>query len=290
LRAPEVIRIDLPSTVKMLTHLNDEIFSARALPTMEKFKYPGALGDSIDTYLFKPPGFDASKKYPCLMIIHGGPQVGFLDAFSFRWNMMTYAAHGYVVVAPNFHGSSGYGQKFMEQISGDWGGAAFEDVMKCADWAATQPYIDANRMGAAGASYGGFMINWILGHTDRFKVLVSHAGVYNLESEYGVTEELWFPEWEFKGPPWKNRELYDKFSPHRFAANFKTPTLVTHGELDYRVPIDQGLQLFTALKRQGIESRLLYFPDEGHWIGKLKNSRLFYTTVFDWLDRYLMPK
>lgn len=290
LRAPEVMRIDLPGSTKFLTRANDAVFSARAVPTMEKIRYPGALGASIDTYLFKPPGFDASKKYPCLMIIHGGPQVAFLDAFSFRWNMMTYAARGYVVVAPNFHGSSGYGLKFQEKISGDWGGAAFEDVMKCADWAAAQPYVDANRMGAAGASFGGYMINWILGHTDRFKVLVSHAGVFNLESKYGTTEELWFPEWEFKGPPWKNRELYEKFSPHRFAANFKTPTLVTHGELDFRVPIDQGFQLFTALKRQGIDSRLLYFPDEGHWINKPKNSRLFYTTVFEWLDRYLMPK
>ena len=291
LRAPEVVRINLgdKSTTK-LTKVNDDAFAARALPTMEKVRYPGALGDSIDAFLFKPPGFDASKKYPCVMIVHGGPQVAFLDAFSFRWNMMTYAAHGYVVVAPNFHGSSSYGQKFMEQISGDWGGAAYEDVMKCADWAASQPYVDSKRMGVAGASFGGYMVNWLIGHTDRFAVAVSHAGVFNLESEYGVTEELWFAEWEFKGPPWKNRALYEKWSPHRFAANFKTPTLVTHGELDFRVPIDQGLQLFTTLKRQGIDSRLLYYPDEGHWISKLKNSRLFYETVFEWLDRYLKPQ
>jgi dipeptidyl aminopeptidase/acylaminoacyl peptidase len=147
-------------------------------------------------------------------------------------------------------------------------------------------------MGAAGASYGGYMIDWILGHTERFKVLVSHAGVFNLTSEYGVTEELWFPEWEFKGPPWSSkeaREQYEKWSPNNYASNFKTPTLVSHGEIDYRVPIDQGLQLFTALKRQGVDSRLLYFPDEGHWVLKLKNSRLFYETVFDWVDRYLKP-
>lgn len=290
LRAPEVVKIDLQGgAVTKLTKANDEIFSKRALPTMEKFRYAGAFGDSIDAFLLKPPGFDASRKYPCLMIIHGGPQVGFLDAFSFRWNMMTYAAHGYVVVAPNFHGSSSYGQKFTEQISGDWGGAAYEDVMKCADWAASQSYVDSKRMGVAGASYGGYMVNWLLGHTDRFAVAVCHAGVFNLESEYGATEEIWFPEWEFKGPPWKNRAMYEKWSPHRYAANFKTPTLVTHGELDFRVPIDQGLQLFTTLKRQGIDSRLLYYPDEGHWISKLKNSRLFYETVFEWLDRYLKP-
>jgi len=193
------------------------------------------------------------------------------------------------VLAPNPHGSTGFGRALTEEISGDWGGAAYEDIMKAADWAAAQKYIDADRMGAAGASYGGYMIDWILGHTDRFKVLVSHAGVYNLESEYGATEELWFPEWEFKGAPWKNRELYEKFSPHRYAVNFKTPTLVSHGEIDYRVPIDQGMQLFTTLKRQGIDSKLLYFPDEGHWVLKLKNSLLFYQTVLDWLDGYLRP-
>jgi dipeptidyl aminopeptidase/acylaminoacyl peptidase len=290
--AAEVVRITFPanqSFYKRLTAVNESVYNNRALPTVEKFLYVGALGASIESFLLKPPGFDASKKYPCLLLIHGGPQSAWLDAFSFRWNMMTYAAHGYVVVAPNFHGSSSYGQAFAEQISGDWGGAAFEDVMKAADWAEAQPYIDRARLGAAGASYGGYLVNWIMGHTNRFKALVSHAGVFNLESEYGVTEELWFPEWEFKGPPWKNRALYDKWSPHRFAANFRTPTLVSHGEIDFRVPIDQGLQLFTTLKRQGVDSRLLYFPDEGHWILKLKNSRLFYTTVFDWLDRYLKP-
>ena len=290
--APEIARISFPSNqtvFKYLTAVNTPLFASRALPTVEKFQYPGALNAQIDAFLLKPPGFDEKKKYPCLLLIHGGPQSAWLDAFSFRWNMMTYAAHGYVVVAPNFHGSSSYGMAFQEQISGDWGGAAYEDIMKAADWAESQPFIDKNRIGAAGASYGGYMINWMLGHTDRFKVLVSHAGVFNLESEYGVTEELWFPEWEFKGPPWKNRAQYEKFSPHLFAAKFKTPTLVTHGELDFRVPIDQGLQLFTTLKRQNVPSRLLYFPDEGHWILKLKNSRLFYMTVFDWIDAYLKP-
>src|SRR5204863_9712812 len=171
----------------------------------------------------------------------------------------------------------------------DWGAKAYVDIMNGVDQLAAMPFVDGSRIGAAGASYGGYMIDWILGHTDRFKVLVSHAGVYNLDSEYGVTEELWFPEWEFKGMPWKDRALYEKFSPHLHAAKFKTPTLVTHGELDYRVPIDQGLQLFTALKRQGVESRLLYYPDEGHWILKLKNSKLYYETVFNWIDRYLKP-
>jgi dipeptidyl aminopeptidase/acylaminoacyl peptidase len=288
--AAEIVRISFPTNhtlFKHVTAVNQQVYETRALPSVEKFQYPGALGATIESFLLKPPSFDPARTYPCLLLIHGGPQSAWLDSFSYRWNMMAYAAHGYVVVAPNFHGSSSYGQAFQEEISGDWGGAAYEDVMKAADWAAAQPYIDKRRIGAAGASYGGYMIDWILGHTNRFACLVTHAGVFNLESEYGVTEELWFPEWEFKGPPWKNRALYDKFSPHRFAANFKTPTLVSHGEQDFRVPIDQGLQLFTTLKRQGIDSRLLYFPDEGHWILKLKNSRLFYDTVFDWLDRYL---
>lgn len=288
LRAPELMRAPLPDPdAKILTHINDELFQSRALPSTESFTYAGALGATIQTWMLKPPGFDASRKYPCLLWVHGGPQTAWNDAFSFRWNAMTYAAHGYVVICPNPHGSTGFGQAFTEQISGDWGGAVYEDVMKAADWAEAQPFIDAKNIAALGASYGGYMMNWILGHTDRFKTLVCHASVYNLESEYGVTEELWFPEWEFKGPPWKNRELYEKFSPHLHAANFKTPTLVTHGELDFRVPISQGLQLFTALQRQGVESRLLYFPDEGHWILKLKNSQLYYETVLDWLDRHL---
>jgi dipeptidyl aminopeptidase/acylaminoacyl peptidase len=290
LRAPEVVRLNTSNwSWKPLTTENDATYRSRALPTAESFRYKGALGAQIQSWLLKPPGFNAGRKYPCLLLIHGGPQTTWNDAFSFRWNAMTFAAHGYVVVAPNPHGSSAFGQAFTEQISGDWGGAVYEDIMKAGDWAEAQPYLDKSRIGAAGASYGGYMVNWLMGHTDRFKVLVSHAGVFNLDSEYGATEELWFPEWEFKGPPWQNRELYEKFSPHLFAGKFKTPTLVTHGELDYRVPIDQGLQLFTALKRQNIDSRLLYYPDEGHWILKLKNSKLFYETVFDWLDRYLKP-
>jgi dipeptidyl aminopeptidase/acylaminoacyl peptidase len=279
----------LPWGIQFVTSENAQLYMSRDFPSLESIRYPGALGASIQAWVLKPPGFDGAKKYPALLLIHGGPQSAWNDAFSFRWNLMTYAARGYIVVAPNPHGSTGFGQAFTEQISGDWGGAAYEDVMKAADWMEAQPYIDKSRIGAAGASFGGYMVNWILGHTDRFKCLVSHAGVFNLDSEYGATEELWFPEWEFKGPPWQNRELYEKFSPHLHAGKFKTPTLVTHGELDYRVPIDQGLQLFTALKRQNIESRFLYYPDEGHWILKLKNSKLFYETVFDWLDRYLKP-
>jgi dipeptidyl aminopeptidase/acylaminoacyl peptidase len=190
---------------------------------------------------------------------------------------------------PNPHGSTGFGQAFTEQISGDWGGACYEDVMKAADWAVTQGLADPERMAAMGGSFGGYMVNWILGHTDRFKALVSHAGVYNLESMYGSTEEVWFAEWDLHGTPWKNDGAYEKFSPHRHAASFKTPTLVIHGELDFRVPVSEGMQLFTALKRQGVEAKFLYFPDEGHWVLKPKSSKLWNETVMAWLERFLKP-
>src|SRR6266481_1212866 len=200
------------------------------------------------------------------------------------------AAAGYVVVATDFHGSIGYGQKFKEQISGDWGGLAYDDVMRATDAAEKLPFVDPAHTCAAGASYGGYMIDWIAGHTDRFKCLVSHDGVYDLMAEYGSTEELWFPEWEFRGPPWENPELYRRLSPSSYVQNFKTPTLVVQGELDFRVPVEQGLGMFTALQRRGIESRLLYFPDEGHWVLKPRNSQLWYRTVLDWIDAHARPR
>jgi dipeptidyl aminopeptidase/acylaminoacyl peptidase len=203
-----------------------------------------------------------------------------------RWNIAAFAARGYVVVATDFHGSTGYGQKFKEEISGDWGGLAYDDVMRATDAAEKLPFVVPGHTCAAGASFGGYMIDWIAGHTDRFRCLVSHDGVYDLTSEYGSTEELWFPEWEFRGPPWKNPDLYRRFSPSTYAASFKTPTLVVQGELDFRVPVEQGLGMFTALQRQGVESRLLYFPDEGHWVLKPRNSQLWYHTVLDWIDAH----
>ena len=188
---------------------------------------------------------------------------------------------------PNPRGSPGWGQKFVDEISGDWGGKVYEDIMKVVDQVETLPFVDKTRICAGGGSYGGYMANWILGHTDRFRCLISHAGVYNLTSEYGATEELWFPEWEFRGTPWTNKEMYERWSPHNFVPKFKTPTLVIHGGLDYRVPLEQGLQLFTALQRQGVPSKLLYFPDEGHWVLKPQNSELWYKTVHDWLAEHL---
>lgn len=272
---------------RQLTHHNDALLGQLAMASVEDTWWEGADGAQIQGHLIKPPNFDPSKKYPAIVLIHGGPQGAWSDAWSYRWNPQPFAARGYVILMPNPRGSSGFGQQFVEQISRDWAGRVYTDIMNGIDKLAALPYVDGNRLGAAGGSYGGYMVNWILGHSDRFKALVSHAGVYNLESMAGVTEELWFTEWEFGGPPWEGSEDYAKWSPHRFAKNFNTPTLVTHGELDFRVPIGEGLQLFTTLQRRGVPSRLLYFPDEGHWVLKPQNSKLWFQTVGDWFDRWL---
>lgn len=270
-----------------ITHDNDALMSTIALRPTEELWYTGADGTQVQALIVKPPVFMDTKKHPALVLIHGGPQGAWSDAWSYRWNAQMFAARGYVVFMPNPRGSTGYGQKFVEEISGDWAGRVYTDIMNGVDKLAAMPFIDSTRIGAAGGSYGGYMVDWILGHSDRFKALLSHAGVYNLTSMYGVTEELWFPEWEFKGNPWDNPELYEKWSPHLYAKNFKTPTLVTHGELDFRVPIGEGFQLFTALQRRGVPSKLLYYPDEGHWILKPQNSKLWYQTTGDWFDQWL---
>jgi dipeptidyl aminopeptidase/acylaminoacyl peptidase len=286
--APEIHRLDPESgTLTRLTSHTLPVLKDRAMPSRESFTWNGGLGETIQGWIVKPPGFDPKTTYPMIVFIHGGPQGAWMDAWSTRWNPAIFASAGYVVFAPNPHGSTGFGHAFCEQISRDWGGAVFEDIKTGVDAVVAQGYVDAARIGAAGGSYGGYMVNWILGHDHRFKALVSHAGVYNLESMYGATEELWFPEWEFGGPPWENRELYEKWSPHRFATAFKTPTLVIHGELDYRVPVTQGFELFTALQRRGVPSKFLYYPDEGHWVLKPRNSRLWNQTVMAWFDQYL---
>jgi dipeptidyl aminopeptidase/acylaminoacyl peptidase len=270
-----------------LTHLNDSVLSQIAMSPLESFWFTGAHGDKVEGFLVKPPDFDPNKKYPVKFIIHGGPEVPMGDEWSYRWNFELFAANGYVVIFINFHGSPGYGQKFVDAINGDWGGAPFEDLMKGLDYAeAHYGFIDKDRECALGASYGGYMADWILGHTNRFKCIVTHDGMFNTESAWGTTEELWFNEWEFKGTPYTNRELYRKWSPHLFAANFKTPTLVIHSQLDYRLDVSQGFDLFTTLQRLGVPSKMLYFPDEGHWIMKPQNSQLWYKTVNDWVDQW----
>jgi dipeptidyl aminopeptidase/acylaminoacyl peptidase len=269
-----------------LTRLNDDLLNQYQLTPLEKISADTADGTKIESYIVKPPDFNPSVKYPVLFAIHGGPQGDWGQSWSYRWNAQVLAGAGFVVVLPNPRGSIGYGQSFTDAVNGDWGGRPFDDIMTTVDYVSNLPYVDKDRMVAAGASYGGYMIDWILGHTDRFKALVSHAGVYDLKSEAGTTEELWFPKWEFQGFPWENPELYEKWSPSSYVKNFKTPTLVTHGELDYRVPIGQGQQLFTALQEMKIPSKLVQFPDEGHWILKPQNSQFWYTTVLDWLNEY----
>jgi len=274
-------------TAAKLTAHNDALLSQITMASYEPSWWTGADNARVHGWLLKPPGFDATKKYPAIVLIHGGPQGVWGESWSYRWNPQMFAARGYVILMPNPRGSIGFGQRFVEEISKDWAGRVYTDIMNGVDMLAAQPYVDAERMGAAGASYGGYMINWILGHTSRFKALVSHAGLFNLHSMYGATEELWFPEWEFGGTPWDKPELYESLSPHRFVKNFATPTLVSHGELDYRVPIGEALQLFTALQRRGVPSRFLYFPDEGHWVLKPQNSKVWHQTVLDWFDRWL---
>jgi len=270
-----------------LTHLNDSLLSQIDMSPLESFWFPGAHGDKVEGFLVKPPNFDASKKYPVKFLIHGGPQGAWGDDWSYRWNPELFAANGYVVIMINFHGSTGYGQKFIDAINGDWGGAPYEDLMKGLDYAEqTYPFIDKNRECALGASYGGYMTNWILGHTDRFKCIVTHDGMFNAESAWGTTEELWFNDWEFKGTPYDNRAMYEKWSPHQYAKNFKTPMLVIHGQRDYRLDVSEGFQLFTTLQMEGVPSKMLYFPDEGHWVLKPQNSELWYKTVNDWVDRW----
>jgi dipeptidyl aminopeptidase/acylaminoacyl peptidase len=271
-----------------LTHMNDALLSQIEMQPLESFTFKGANDEDVQGFMIKPPGFDPNKKYPLKFLLHGGPQGAWGNDWTYRWNAELFAASGnYVLVMINFHGSTGYGQKFTDSISGDWGGKPYVDLMKGLDYVEkTFPFIDRNREAALGASYGGYMANWILGHTNRFKCIVSHDGTFNTESVYGTTEELWFPEWEFKGPPWKNRELYRNFSPHLFADKFKTPTLVVHGQNDYRLDVSEGFQLFTTLQRLGIPSKMLYFPDEGHWVLKPQNSRLWYKTVNDWVDQW----
>jgi dipeptidyl aminopeptidase/acylaminoacyl peptidase len=277
-------------TLVQLTHANDALLSQLDLRPARRVWVAGTLGARIQSMLVEPPGFDATKKYPAIVLIHGGPQSNWTDSWGYRWNPALFAARGYVVMMTNYHGSTGYGQKFVQEISGDWGGAPYRDLMLSTDWLARQPYVMPREMGAAGASYGGYMIDWIAGHTQRFKALVSHDGVYDLRSMYGETEELWFAEWEFKGVPWEHHgpeSPYQRWSPSNFVQNVRTPTLLIEGGHDYRVPEGQAFQFFTALRRRGIPSKLVYFPHESHFVLGPADSELWYKTVLDWLDKWV---
>ena len=285
-KPPEIYRASSGGTGVALTHLNDDILTSYALAPFEEISVDGAEQAKVSGFVVKPPGFEAKKKYPILFLIHGGPQGAWGESWSYRWNPQVFASAGYVVVMPNPRGSTGYGQKFTDGINQDWGGKVYEDIMAMVDYVVAQPYADAERMAAAGGSYGGYMTNWLLGHTNRFKAFVTHAGVYDLRSMAAETEELWFPAWEFKGMPWENPDVYEKWSPSMFVRDFKTPTLVMHGELDYRVPVGQGLQLFTGLQMQKVPSKMVLFPDEGHWIGKPQNTVLWYQSFIDWVGEW----
>jgi len=303
------IKTHEPESATVLSHLNDALLPQLELKPMETFGFAGANGTKVQGFLIKPPNFDPAKKYPLKFLIHGGPQGAWGDAWSYRWNPELFAANGYVVVMINPRGSTGYGQQFVDEVSGDWGGRPYIDLMKGLDYAETKfPFIDKTRECALGASYGGYMANWILTHTDRFQCIVTHDGMYNPQSAFGTTEELWFNEWEFRplagtGPdavveqtkpahPWDfydkpaSEDPFRKWSPMLAIQNAKTPTLVIHSQRDYRLDLSEGLQLFTALQLRGVPSKFLYFPDEGHWVLKPQNSQLWYETVNDWVDRW----
>jgi dipeptidyl aminopeptidase/acylaminoacyl peptidase len=287
---PTNANADLSSPI---THLNDALLAQLDLPKMESFWFTVADGTKLQGFLIRPPGFDAAKKYPLKFLIHGGPQDAWGDDWSYRWNAELFAANGYVVVMINPRGSTGYGQAIVESVSGDWGGKPFTDLMTGLDYAEQHySFIDKDRECALGASYGGYMANWVLGHTNRFKCIVTHDGMFNAESAFGTTEEDWFNIWEFKGHPWDyygkpdDENPFRKWSPSLYAKNFKTPTLVVHGQLDYRLDLSEGLQLFDTLQLLGVPSKMLYFPDEGHWVLKPQNSQLWWKTVNDWVDQW----
>ena len=288
-RPTEIFKMDLTTKkVEQLTHLNDDILAQIEMMPLEEFYSKGADDVMVHSFMIKPPFFDPNKKYPMVFLVHGGPQGAWEDLWHYRWNPELYASRGYVVIMTNPRGSTGYGQKFTDEISGDWGGKVFIDLMNAYDYAIKNfNFIDPNKTVAAGASYGGYMMNWIATHTNRFKAIVTHAGVFNTESMYGTTEELWFPEWEFKGTPWTNRKLYQKFSPHMYVDKIKTPMLITHGAFDFRVPESQAFELFTSLKRLGVSSRLVYFPDETHFVAKPQNFKLWMTEIFNWFEKWI---
>jgi len=282
------LRIDVP---RMLSKANEELLSQLDAPRPESVEVP-VEGAKMQMWILKPPGFDANKKWPVAYLVHGGPQGAWEDGWSNRWNPTLWAAQGYLVVMPNPRGSTGFGQKFVDEISGDWGGKCYRDLMAGADYVEKLPYVDKDRIGAAGASFGGYMMDWFAVNTGRFKTLITHCSVWNFESMWGTTDELWFDEWEHAGLPWQVPGKYREFSPHTKAENlgkFKTPMLVIQNDLDFRCPIGQGLALFTSLQRLGVESKMINFPDEGHWVLKPANSKFWHEEVFGWLKKHVPP-
>ncbi|HYM43644.1 MAG TPA: S9 family peptidase [Steroidobacteraceae bacterium] len=292
-RPAELFRLDLaaprgtPPT--QLTHFNREALKDVEFGEVSSFTFPGWHGEAVQAWQVKPPGFDPGHKYPLLLLMHGGPEGAWNNQFHYRWNAQLFAAAGYVVIEPNFHGSTGFGVKFMDAIKGQWGGAPYEDQMKAVDVALTWPYVDATRLAAAGASYGGYMANWVEGHTDRFRTIVSHDGLYDLLAAIYSADFVGGTLQEFKGTPWQNPQALIQQSPDTYARNFRTPMLIVHGGNDYRVDPSQGLAMFQVLQARHVPSKLLYFETENHWVLKPADSVLWYHTVLGWLDQWVKP-
>ncbi len=293
-RPAEIVRIDVATGAMVaLTDCNGDAFAALAAPTVEAEWFPSTDGKRIHAWIVKPPEFDPARRYPLILYCQGGPQSMIGQGFSSRWNFHLMAARGYVVAAVNRRGLPGFGQAWNDQISRDWGGQAMQDLLSVCDAMQQRPYVDPKRTAAVGASFGGYSVYWLMGNGgDRFACMISHCGVFNLESMYLSTEEQWFVDWDLGGPFWTGAEqeaAYRRHSPHRYVQNWKTPLLVIHGERDFRVPYDQGLQAFTAAQMHGVPSRLLVFPGEGHWVLRPQNGVLWQREFFAWLDRYCQP-
>jgi dipeptidyl aminopeptidase/acylaminoacyl peptidase len=288
-RPSEVYRFGLSDQKAIqVTKTNDEMFAGLDIPAAESITYAGEGGTTVQAWLMKPPGFKAEQKYPLIYMVHGGPQSAWHDSWHYRWNLAMWAAQGYVVMAPNPRGSTGFGEKFTQEISKDWDGKVFVDLVKGLEYAEALPYVNRERMAAAGASFGGYMMHWFEGHLPgKFRTIVCHDGTFDARSQGASTEEQWFENYEHGGTPWDNPEHYDRVSPDRSAAKFSTPMLIIHGELDFRIPYTQALEAFTALQYKGIPSKLVLFPNENHWVLKPGNSKFWHQTVFDWLASYL---
>jgi dipeptidyl aminopeptidase/acylaminoacyl peptidase len=292
-RPAELFRLDLAAATDtpptQLTHFNREVLKDIQFGAVSSFTFRGWHGEPVQAWQVKPPDFDPNRKYPLLLLMHGGPESAWDDQFHYRWNAQLFAAAGYVIIQPNFHGSMGFGIKFMDAIKGQWGGAPYEDQMKAVDTALTWPYVDATRLAAAGASYGGYMANWVEGHTDRFRAIVSHDGLYDLLSAVYSADFVGGTLQEFKGAPWENPQALIAQAPVTYARNFRTPMLVIHGGNDYRVDPSQGLAMFQALQAMHVPSKLLYFEAENHWVLKPADSVLWYHTVLGWIDQWVKP-
>ncbi|HKC12757.1 MAG TPA: S9 family peptidase, partial [Vicinamibacteria bacterium] len=286
-RPAELAVVGLDGTrFRHLTTVNDALLSRINLGRVEEATFAGANRDEVQMFLVYPPGFEPGRKYPLLHLIHGGPVGTFGDAFHLRWNAHAFAAPGYIVALVNFHGSSSFGQPFVESILGAHPDKPFTDVMMATDFLIARGQVDPDRMAAAGGSYGGFLVNWIAGHTDRFQALVSHAGVYSLLGQ-SASDTSYGRQHSYGGYPFTNLANVERWSPNRFAPAFKTPMLITHGERDFRVPVTQGLELYGVLTAKGVPARLVIYPDENHWVLKGQNSRHWYGEVLAWLARYL---